>query len=197
MNCGYLAAVGTQYAIKRVMQLPAGGLAQYTEQHRWSPRRLTDCHRKSENGDAAPTIDTVMEADPSKEVQIVRSRTRGWRDNSAFTDRESTRCRPGGWSSGCPGLSLFPRRKALWVASYTCAKHSLFGDVIGLLDGCCHGNMLSGISLVTAGPQTGPCHRQLCCQKSGSYTSFRLALFRWFSCCIRGDFEKKPGVVSP
>lgn len=42
---------------------------------------------------------------------------------SSCSVREKTRCRPRGRSSDCPGLSLFPRRKAFWVATCTCAKH--------------------------------------------------------------------------
>lgn len=129
---------------------------------------------------------------------MVPSRSRGWKVVSAVPVRESTRCRPGGWSSDCPGPSLLPLRKAFWVATCTCAKHNLFGDVIGLLDGCCHGNPLSGISLVGARPRNEPCHDQLC------FPNFQVPTYRSGPACLggaaavlKGNLKKKLGVVSP
>lgn len=110
-------------------------------------------------------IDTVMEVDPSDGYKNVLSRffySERIILNSSL--REITRRRQRGRSSDCPSLSLFARSKAFWVASCTRAKHNLAGNVIGLLDGCCHGNPLYDTPFLSARPRNGLCHQQLCLQ---------------------------------
>lgn len=102
----------------------------------------------------------------------------------------------------CPS---FTSRKAYWVASCACAKHKLDGDVIGLLDGCCHGNPLSSHPRVRARPPSrGPAIASPAYNFSESYRSARLVLvlLLWSRgnpaaalalCLLEGQRKDQPG----
>lgn len=114
--------LGIQAAIGRVMQLPAGWIGTVHSTVPVESPAVDRAPQKQQDGDAALAIDTVMEVDPSNGYRLcgANSMLKGW---SSCSVRERTRCRPRGRSSDCPGLSLFPRRKAFWVATCTSAKH--------------------------------------------------------------------------